>query len=239
MLLEQIRDYPTVISIAPADNARDVVVRREIPVTVRFSKKMKPDSLRKAIKIEPAVNYTVYAGKERGDTDYDLVRVILAGAGGDPVARFKTSYTITIDENAEDVEGLTLQEPFSASFRTGAAAVIATRPVDDERQVPVGMAEPIEIFFNASMDPTSLGADCLRIRPAITSGAPVVSSRTDPQTGWTRMLIQSDWQPDTRYEVTILKQARTNRREGLENTPYTFRFQTARMVVLSPQEAAR
>lgn len=232
LLLEAIRDYPTVLSINPADNARNVVVRREMPITIRFSKKMDPNSLRQAIRIQPPVAFRVFAGKERRDTDFDLAKIIMAGAVDEPSARFKTQYSITIDETARDVEGLTLQEPFRASFRTGAAEVIATSPVDGARQAFVGLAQPVEVFFNAPMDPATLTVDSLRIRPPRRTVKPTLSTRIDPITGWTRLLIQSDWAPGTRYEVTVQKGVKTTRREGLGNTPYTFRFETASMEVL-------
>jgi hypothetical protein len=225
LLLKARRNYPKVLQTTPANGARGVTVQPQIPLLVRFSKKMNPDSLRRAVRIEPEVAFQVVSGR---DTDNDLMRIVLYGTGQKPIARFRTRYTLTITPVATDFEGLTLQEPFQMSFTTGAAEVIRTTPASGERGVPLAPQSPVQIFFNAPMDYNTLTADTVRIQPSL-SLMPIIGHRDDPTTGWTQMLITGMWQPDTDYRITILRRVRTVGNNSLANTPYTFRFRTGKM----------
>ena len=228
LLLEPIRNYPEVLQTEPKNGARDVQIKREIPITIRFSKKMAPESLRQAIRIEPQVAFRVYAGRELPDLDFDLVRIILSGAIEEPVAQFRTRYTITIADTASDFEGLTLQEPFKMSFTTGSPAVISTQPANNEVKPTINIAEPVAVYFNAPMDHASLTMAALRIQPA-PSETPTLYIQEDPLTGWTRLYIASNLRPDTEYRITVNQRARTVGKNSLSNTPYTFKFRTAKL----------
>ncbi len=65
-------DLPRVISTDPSAGTRGVPVDREIPVMIRFNKKMDSESLRKAIWVDPADASKVSVGRERPTTDFDL-----------------------------------------------------------------------------------------------------------------------------------------------------------------------
>ena len=230
MLLDPVRNYPKVLSTTPADGADDVAISREIPIAVRFSKKMVPESLRRAVRIDPEVAFRVYAGGDLPQTDFDLMRIVIFGAEGEPVAQFRTRYTITIDTMAEDFEGLSLEEPYELTLTTGLPAVVATVPADGEIFEGLGSGVPVAIYFNAKMDRGTLDASSLNIRPRM-KVLPGLSVDDDPVTGWTRLYINYNWQPDTKYDLTILPSARTLGRHRLTNTPYRFTFRTPRLTL--------
>jgi hypothetical protein len=222
-----------VLEVNPADGARDVIVRREVPVLIRFNKKMNPASLAAALSLPPAVAYRIETGRDAPDTDYDLLRVVLlSGAGASPPARYRTRYTLTLDTAARDFEGLNLQEPFRASFTTGAAAVIGTRPENGGTLTNLAPTNPVVILFNAPLDHSTVGDRSLRIRPRLPM-SPNLRITEDAQTGWSRVEIQATWQADTSYDIT-LQGVRTAANEPLANTPYTLRFKTAKLRMLLP-----
>lgn len=235
MLLEPILEYPQVMRTEPADGARDLVIRREIPITVRFNKKMVPESLRQAVSIEPEVAFRVFSGRDLPDTDFDLMKVVLFGAEEEPALQFETRYELRIDTTAEDFEGLQLQEPFEMRFTTGDPAVIGTLPEDGGIKETFTQQRPVAIYFNAPMDPGTLTQEVLRIRPRL-SQTPLLATEDDPVTGWTRLYIQANWEPETEYEITVQRRAKTRGKDSLSNTPYRFSFKTAKLVKrLAPQ----
>jgi len=234
LLLEPILDYPTVVSTDPADGSRNVIIQREIPVTIRFSKKMNAESVRQAVSIDPVVAFRATIG----DPDPDVLRVLLIGSGDDPVARFRTRYTLHLSEDAKDQTGLALQEPFGMSLTTGDPSVIGTIPENNGTQLDLSPGTPVSILFNAPMDPASITADTLRIRPPLDS-SPNMSLVTAQDTGWTRLNISAQWRPNSLYRVTILRHARTIGRNALSNTPYTFTFKTIKLRLFEPPAMER
>jgi hypothetical protein len=229
MYLERNREAPRVLATTPENGARDIMIRREIPIMIRFSHKMVPESLRAAISIDPPVAHSIFAGKDQADTDFDLMKIILHGSDEDPVATFNTRYTITINEQAHDFENTPMEEPFQFDFQTGEPAVIATLPTDGDEKSVLNPRQPIVIYFNAKMDHRTLAPDVVRIRPAPVT-TPNILAFDDPVTGWTNMQIQATWGADTEYGITVLRRARTASKDSLMNTPYEFKFRTARLV---------
>ena len=233
LFLKQVLDYPRVLSVEPGDGIRDWMIQKEMPITVRFSKKMKPESLRESITIEPEVAFQVFSGKERGDTDFDLAKIVVNGADPDGLVDFKTRYRLLIDTTAEDFEGVQLEEVFEASFRTGEPSVIRTVPRDRELVRGFGSAVPIIIYFNAAMQHKTLTHDAVRIRPRL-DAMPLLSSDDDPETGWTRFYIRHSWEHGEEYTVTIQRRARTVGRKTLDNAPYRFTFRTPKGELFEP-----
>ena len=229
LVLEQVLDFPVVLGTDPPDGARNVMIEEVIPISVRFSKKMNTATLIEAISIDPPVRFDVEPGGALRDPDADLARILLFGAGPEPVAYFQTRYRITISEDARDNEGLPLEEPFKMDITTGRPAIIRTNPADDQIKGNIGPASPISVYFNVAMDPATLGTDTLRFRPRLPM-SPNISVRPDPQTRWSILNIRATWQPDTRYRVTIGRRARTIGRDTLDNTPYSMEFRTEKLV---------
>lgn len=223
--LELDREAPELVATEPADGARDVVVQRLLPVSLRFSRPMNLASLASAIRISPPVAFEI-------DSDPRLpqqIELTLFGSGAEPVLQFGTRYTVTIDASATDHEGVPMDGAAAFSFTTGRAAVITTQPADDGRLQRLGPDNPVIIYFNAAIDPASIRDDAIRIRPAL-AAAPVVYPLTDPESGWTRLQVQGIWQPNTEYAITVQRRLRTVDGQPLMNTPYTFRFRTAQQV---------
>lgn len=247
LLLAPELDYPVVLSTRPGDGARDVLVEPEVVIEVRFNKKMDPDSLRRAVSIRPPVLFEVFAGRERRDTDFDLMQIVLYGTAtgargrsseSPPMLEFKTRYTIRIGREARDVEGLELAEPYEMSVTTGEPAVIATNPPDDGFKRDLSPRDPLVIYFNAPMDHETLTERVLSFRPRLTA-SPNISAREDPQTGWTHMTVSTLWEADTEYEVTVQRRARTAGRQSLSNTPYRFSFRTSPRFESQPDGSIR
>jgi hypothetical protein len=233
LLLDPKRDWPVILATTPQDGANNVMIQREIPVTIRFSKKMVPESLRQAVRIQPSVAFRVYAGRDQADLDFDLMRIVLYGTGEQPPATFDTRYTITISTDAHDFEGLGLQKPFEMALRTGEPAVIGTNPENGGVLSDLTPGRPVVIYFNAAMDHASLTPECLRIRPSQVV-TPAITARDDPVTGWTTLYATISWMPDTKYDITVQRRARTTGKNPVSNTPFAFSFRTARWIPIGP-----
>lgn len=226
LALELDQEFPVVMKTDPEDDARDLLVRRELPVFVRFSKKMEPRSLRAAVSISPAVDFVVYAGRELPETDFDLMKIVLVGGNGERSAQLQTRYTVTIGTEAVDQEGLALEEPYRFSFTTGDPAVIGTYPDDGGRLNDLSPGSSLIVYFNAPMDHDSLTPKVIRMRPELPS-EPLVYAEDDPETGWTQMRISGAWEPETEYRINIQRRARTAGRRALQNTPFEFTVNTS------------
>lgn len=232
--LEKIVNYPVVLATEPANGARDVIVRRNMIFTVRFSKKMRPDSVKAAVTISPNVDHRLRMGRESRDGDDDLLTIEIAGASRTAAPRFDADYVITIGTGATDLEGLSLREAYRFKFHTGKAAVTDTIPAAGDSEALLNPALPLQIFFNAPIDPRSLQARDLRIRPSIVV-IPTMNVEDDPITGWSIIHINAVWNPDTHYEVTIPRRVKTAGGQTISNTPYTLRFKTSTPTVFPPE----
>jgi hypothetical protein len=229
LLLEPIFDYPMVIDADPAPGSRDVMVRREIPVFVRFSKKMRPESLKRAVSIEPAVEFQIFAGRERAETDFDLMLILIDGVSKTAPIGFDREYRVTIAEGALDYEGLAMQESARFAFRTGKAAVMQTQPADGARDAQVRPLDPVIVEFNAAIDPRSFDPRQVQIRPSL-GVVPTMNLIDDSRTGWSSIQINATWAQDTEYAIALGRRLRTTGGQTLANTPYTFRFKTVKLV---------
>jgi len=227
LILQKKREYPKVLFTLPADGTRDLVVRELIPVTVRFSKKMNPASLRAAFSIAPTVDFRLFSGRENPQSDYDRLYVELLAVGPAGGIHFNTDYAVTIGTAAADDENLHLEQPYRFAFRTGRASVVGTRPSDGQREVYLDPAMyRLAIFFNAPLDPRSVTPDRIRVRPA-TASLPQVSLISSPNSGWSEVSVSANWGKGVRYTVTVNAGIRTLDGSSISNLPYTFGFTTS------------
>ena len=226
--LQPVLDYPVVLRSDPPEGTTDFLLRYAMALRIRFNKKMDPDSLRASVSISPDVDFQVFAGNEHRETDFDLMLVLIDGGSTRKPVRYDTPFRMTIATTAEDFEGLRMEEPFVLNFRTGKPSVMDTFPPDGASEVTLDPSEPLIVRFNASLDPRSVIARQIRIRPSVGS-VPTVQLIDDPATGWTELHIQSAWKQGTRYEVTVPRGIRTRTRQRLANTPYTFAFTTSEL----------
>lgn len=225
--LERRVNPPEVIYTDPGNGESDVMVQEITPVFIRFSKQMKPDSLRRAFSIRPSVDYKIYAGRQSRYSDYDLMYVELAGTTTANPLQFDTRYTITISTAAEDFEDLTLEEEYEFTFNTGEASVTGTTPADGATGAFITNQRPIYVYFNAPLDPDTVNTRNISIEPD-TYVIPDVRLVEDPETGWATIRIFTEMEPDTRYTVRIGSGVLTENGSGISNLPYTFRFRTSK-----------
>lgn len=235
--LEPVRDYPVVLRVDPPPGTRDFPVAGEMLVTVRFSKKMDGDSVKDALRIEPAVDFQAFMGREHRLSDYDLLVVEIRGASRAAPPKFDTAYRLSISTGAEDFEGLHLREAFSTTFRTGSAAVVGSAPRQGAREASLNPGRPVVIHFNAPLDFGSIDARDIRIRPTV--GIPTVQTFTDPTTGWSSLHVQTLWQAGTKYELTLPRRIRTTGGQLVSNLPWRLEFETAPDVQMPGLETGR
>lgn len=224
--LEPSIELPRVISTDPQSGTRDVRIDREIPIMIRFNKKMDSESLRKAIWVEPAVSCKVFVGRELPTTDYDLACVILYGVSQTTPARFRAQYRINVNRDARDTEGNRMERPFAMTLRTGGPSIIGTIPANRGMKPTGSPADPVTIRFNAPIDPASFNNRTLRFTPRI-SPEPQYQLATEPDSGWSRLNVIATLDPNTTYRITLGQGVRTVNNLPLENTPYSFSFRTA------------
>ncbi len=217
-------DRPRVIGTDPTDGARGVLLDAQIPIAVRFSKRMDPESVRQAIRIDPPIAFRVYIGRDLPTTDFDLAQVVLEGVGVNS-AQFNTQYRMTIAETATDVEGIPMAEPYSMRLRMGGPAVVETWPADGGVKAQLTPTDPIIVRFNVALRIESVNSRTVRFRPQLPQ-TPQLALQSDPETGWSTLLIQQTLRPDEVYRLTLERGLRTIDNRSLDNTPYAITFRT-------------
>jgi len=227
LYLEKTIDYPKVLYTDPSDNA-SIQVKRNVPVFVKFSKRMDTNSVKSALLIDPEVAYIAFMGKESKDSDYDLLQIVLKGNDLQKGLRFNKTYNIKIGSTAKDFEGHNLQDNYAFSLKTGKPSIIETTPSNGAKAFYFKANEPVRILFNAPMNHTSV-RNSIRFTPEL-EYVPSVDILDSVGDGWTEARINYTWKPDTKYTVTIDKKAVTINKETLSNTPYNLTFTTGRPV---------
>ncbi|MCX7047814.1 MAG: carboxypeptidase regulatory-like domain-containing protein [Candidatus Sumerlaeota bacterium] len=218
---------PTVLSTSPADGERNITVRKIIPVSVRFSEKMQPQSVLSALTFSPRINYRAYIGKQHPQSDLDLLYIELNGTG-EAAIKFDSKYSITIGAGASDQNGVAMAESYTFSFTTGKAELIGTYPENggiNYARTPISGG--VILYFNAPVRHDSLNARSIQISPNPGDSIDVIC-REDPETGWTNAEIHRLWTPGTRYSVTVNSGVKlADGRGSISNLPYRFSFSTA------------
>ena len=227
IVLEPKLDYPRVISTTPPDGTRDVVVGLKLPIRVKFSKRMNPDSVRGAVSVQPEANFRTFMGPGSHPQADDSTLVIeLDNMDEQRPIKFRADYVIRIARAAADTDGLRMKEDYSFRFTTGAPGITGTRPADGEvLRVTGEPTRPIMVYFNTRIRHESLQERTVRIRPD-TDILPNITCRDDPRTGWTTAEIEFPLQGGKEYTVTIGRGVRATNNQSLANTPYQFSFRT-------------
>ncbi len=226
LILEHDVEYPKVIATTPEDGERDVTITDTTDVVITFSKPMNPQTVVEAISVSPDVEFTVYA-----DSGHPLAsegRTVVALEGytrqGVPL-KFDKTYRIEVADSAEDRDGNPLEEAYAFKFRTGRAKIVRTLPRDGAKNVFVGFAEPVRVYFNAAIDLEGFQADRVRIDPQIPT-QPQIYMENDPDTGWATMSIAGQFDFDEEYEIQIRSGIQTLGGDRISNIPYRFSFTT-------------
>ncbi|MGB2770457.1 MAG: Ig-like domain-containing protein [Candidatus Zixiibacteriota bacterium] len=201
--------------VVPFDGTQQV--RPDERIRIRFRRGMNTESVEKAFSLEPVVEGDFYwyaQGRPPSDFKSELQftpRAMYAS---------NTTYQVTIDTTASDVEGIKLSEPYQFSFTTQAISIISTIPMHGETWVsPI---TSVTIHFNTQMDMES-----------VVLAFKMVDSQLSDVTGdfSTYHLSSLIFRPDTTlaggetYTVTIDTNAKDLYGGSLPE-PYTFWFTT-------------
>ncbi|MCB2156244.1 carboxypeptidase regulatory-like domain-containing protein [bacterium] len=217
---------PEVVGTLPEPGALDVPIEQPTEVIIQFNMKMNQRSLVDAINVSPDVDYRVATAGRHARASEDRVVVLLSGYSREgKVLRFDTKYTVEVGTAVTSIDGVPMKEPYSFSFTTGSARVIATRPDDGAEGAYVSPTEPILIHFNAPISVSKFNADDIRIRPDIGT-VPSFEVQHDSRTGWGTLQIVGRFEWETEYTVRIGKGIETITGDRIENLPYTFKFTT-------------
>lgn len=225
---------PRVVSTTPVNNASDVTVGFNLPITIKFSEAMNPATVREGITFTPATPFTVAMGKGSapGADDNTLV-IMLSNESNQAPIQFGASYRVTVPGTAANFAGVTMGQPYSFSFRTAKPGVIQTVPVNNANGVYVDQTQnPVLFSFNTRLDPRSINDRSIRVRPD--NGISVATTYADSdENGWTTVRVATQWKPDTLYTVTVTRRVKALNGQPLGNTPYTLKFRTAPLELMS------
>ncbi len=228
IILELDVEVPRVVFTEPKDGTGDVAIEQPLLITVQFSVPMDVASVREAISIQPETELKVTAlGQPHalGGTDLYQVELEAVPGTGKKSVRYGTRYKLTIDRSAESTEGVSMRQDYELNFTTDYALIIATNPEDGEEDAIALFDRPVEIYFNAPIDPESIDRDDIRISPDLPS-QPNIHFRRDPDTGWSKLNISGYFEFDTEYKLSIRRSALTITGDRVRNLPYDFSFKT-------------
>lgn len=227
---------PEVVYTDPGDGATGVAIVRDTPLYVRFSKRMRPDTVKSAFSIDPPVAVRLYMGKENPQSDFDLLFVQMLGMpgyGDSPPLRFSTTYNVTIGTDATDYEDAHLQKPYTFQFTTGEPIIIASEPADGDQAAMVSVQQPLILHFNAQMDHSKFSPADIRFRPD-PQGLPTIQAFDDPVSGWTSLQVYVPLELNKEYSVTCRGDWRTVDGARISNLPFRIRFKTTQYFEYKP-----
>jgi hypothetical protein len=180
-------------------------------ILVTFPRRMDPSTTEAAVSISPSQEF-FFLWPEKNKLKIYTGAPLLAA----------TTYEITIDETAEDLDGVPLGDDFSFSFSTAPVRVTRTRP--DNSQVYVDPDDKITIYFNTYMIKSSVES-AFSISPAVsgywTWGTEHSTSNKNALTFWP----SSNLRTNTQYNVTLGTSASDLHGTSLEES-YSFTFIT-------------
>ncbi len=231
IVLKRRVERPRVVYTDPDHNARNVTIDDPTVVTIQFSRPMDPASLRGAFTIVPDVDFRMETGSgSSGREGLSLVRLQLVGNPTRGKAlRYKSKYTIRVDGTVRDIDGTEMAEDYEFAFITGGPRIIATYPEDGQTDAFPYFDVPVRIYFNAPIDPASISINDVRISPS-TGAVTNVRFKNEARTGWTTVFLDTRFEYDTKYTITLRRGARSITRDNVENVPYTFSFRTPKPV---------
>jgi len=221
--LLQVSDPPRVMTTIPFDGERKVPLRRDLKVFVLFNKKMNNASTKKAIRITPDVTANYYLGKEHQESDWDTLMILFKGGSVDAPLHFETTYTITIQGSAADMDGNVMEKDYVFSFETGKGRIMSSRPSNGEKNVPARNINVISFQFNCAIDRDSF-EKAFEIRPR-NSDRPMFSY-SETEEGWTIAKVSVNLYPNTEYMIELGNELQTWDKVSLENTPFRVTFDT-------------
>lgn len=216
------RQKPYVLYTEPGDGAQGVPVREYIDVAVVFSNRIKPETIKKAVRIVPEVAHTVYTAGEipRAESDRAVIRLFKTRK---PELQLAQEYRFQIEGSVRDVFDVAMEEPYEFSIRTSGPLIINTIPKDGEQGVFFTIGDYIVLDFNTEVDYKTVMRS-LDVSPRPVTGPMLFTERLE---GGSRAKFQVDFDDNTRYTVRIGSSLRSAAGASFDNTPYSFSFRTA------------
>lgn len=221
---------PKVVRTTPVDGASDVSISDPTVVVITFDQKMDQQSLLRAIRVTPEVEFTVALSGMHPLAREDQVVVLLSGytRSGVPL-KFNTRYSVQVARSASNMEGVPMDDDFVMVFRTGPAKIISTWPTEGQEGVWVWYSNPIRVYFNAPINPEGFQASDITVRPQL-STQPSFYFQADNRTGWSYLSISGPFESGQQYTVTLRGRLRTITGDRVSNVPYQFRFRTSERI---------
>ena len=179
---------------------------------IYFPRRMDPAMTEAAISISPSTDVTFL---------WPEAQQLKIFTGGPLYA--ETTYTITVDASAEDLDGIPLGEDFTFSFETAGLEVTNTYPQNGE--IFVDRNEPVQMYFNSYMDLSSV-QNAFTIHPAINGSFQRGTKHSTSTKNAITFTPGSNYQKNTKYTVTISIAAKDFHGTALME-PYTFTFVTS------------
>ncbi len=222
VILQKDVEPPFVVETFPRDGARNVPIVGMVDIIVRFSERMAADSVKRAIIIEPQVDFDAFFNRESELSDMDVLHIRLYQEAPVPV-QFRTRYNVVITPEARTPKGVRLAEPYGFSFTTDGPLIINTVPPVGARNALINTLQPIVIETNAPIDPNSFERS-IRFNPKPDS-VPVYDYA--PTNLGTRIMVRVNLRQSARYRIQIDNSLRTVNRQRFGNTPFFLYFTTA------------
>ena len=195
-------EMPKVLSSDPESGATGVVIRPVVPVRIVFNKKMRLETVRASLAIEPRCAFSVER-KPQGDEKGDILEILIKNDSPATALRFLKPYRLTISTGATDTDGLALEESFEMTFKTAGLRILASMPEDGARDVPVVSVTSLFLQFNGAVRKETLSTRNLAISPSPGSISPNWDISRDPRTGWTTVRIPLILLPSTSYTARL------------------------------------
>lgn len=239
---------PAILDTEPRDGERDVPVNDYVQIVIQFDQRMDGAAVKRSFRISPNVEHRTYFGGEKGaeafrtmgpgyrqDFDaqlflrseeppaaHDRLVVRLLRYGKPPVALEQT-YRVTIGDEARNLEGVPIAEPYQFTFSTGGARLIASWPEDGAKGVFLLEDDALVFDFNTKVDRKSF-EEGFRIRPK-TDSVPLFLPERVPSGD--RVKVEVALRESTDYTVEIGRSVRAADGGRMDNLPYRIRFETA------------
>ncbi len=238
---------PKIVSVDPPDGAAKVPVDDFVQIVIQFDQRMNGRSLKGSFQIRPSVAYQSFFGNE-GVADYSETRSIDHPQGmgvdafsrsqpppsgedrlvvrllryGKPPVALNQNYTVVISKKAVNLKGVSIEEPYSFTFKTGGARITRTWPKQGAKNIVLLENDALLFDFNDRIDiETFKKAFHISPRPA---SEPEFFLQRVPSGDRVRVELQLT--DKTAQEVTISRELRTRSSATVENTPFNLKFRS-------------
>jgi hypothetical protein len=226
LTMEPDTEAPKVLSSDPGDGATGIVIRPTVPIRLVLSKKMRLETVREALSVEPACDFTV-TRRGQGDDKRDILEVAISSENPAGALKFLTTYRLTVGTGATDTEGLSLEEPFTMSFKTAGLRILSSSPEDGTQDFSAVTSTALTFRFNGAVKKETLIQRNVTFMPTPPSLNPNWDIIQDPKTGWTSVRIPLLLKTSTSYVVRFNSRIAAEDGTRLDDASTRLRFRTA------------